>query len=146
MISIRHFTISDVTLGMRLKEQADWNQLEADWRRALALESEGCYVAEWDGKAVGTTTTCMFGPVAWIAMVLVDESMRRKGIGTALMKEALQFLDDAGVRSIRLDATADGKPLYEKLGFAVQYQLARFEGTLPRRPRSVGIRPTRKSR
>src|SRR5262252_245431 len=116
MIRIRHMNINDLALGMRLKDQAGWNQTEADWRRMLSLEPEGCFVAEWSGEAVGTTATCIFGPVAWIAMVLVEESMRGRGIGQALMEYALTFLDEARVRSVRLDATELGKPVYEKLG------------------------------
>jgi ribosomal protein S18 acetylase RimI-like enzyme len=131
MISIRPMTVADVPLGMYLKTQVGWNQTEADWRRALALEPEGCFVAQWDGKPVGTTTTCIFGSVAWVAMVLVEESMRSRGIGQALMRHALAFLDGKGVPSVRLDATPLGQPLYEKLGFVVQFQLARFGGRLP---------------
>ena len=72
MIRVRGMTVDDVPLGMRLKGQAGWNQIEADWRRFLALEPDGCFVAELDGKPVATTTTCVFDSVAWIAMVLVD--------------------------------------------------------------------------
>jgi GNAT superfamily N-acetyltransferase len=121
-------TVHDVPLGMRLKEQAGWNQTEADWRRCLALQPDGCFVAECDGLAVGTVTTCIFGPIAWIAMVLVDVSFRGQGIGRALLDCALEFLDGRGVPSVRLDATPLGRPLYEKLGFVEEYTLTRYEG------------------
>jgi GNAT superfamily N-acetyltransferase len=131
VIHTRPMTLADVPVGMRLKEQAGWNQLEADWRRFLDMEPDGCFVAEQDGMPVGTVTTCVFGPVAWIAMMLVDAAVRGQGIGRALMVHALEFLEGQGVRSVRLDATPLGQPLYEKLGFVAQYQLARFAGTLP---------------
>ncbi|MHC4434787.1 MAG: GNAT family N-acetyltransferase, partial [Planctomycetota bacterium] len=35
------------------------------------------------------------------------------------------------VRTIRLDATSFGQPIYEKLGFVPDYELARFEGRAP---------------
>jgi GNAT superfamily N-acetyltransferase len=127
-IHIRMMTAADLPLGMRLKEQAGWNQIEADWRRCLALQPDGCFVAERDGIAVGTTTTCIFGSIAWIAMVLVDAAERGRGIGCALLERALAFLDTQGVRSVRLDATPLGRPLYEKLGFAEEYVLTRFDG------------------
>src|SRR5262249_31790482 len=97
VIQVRLMTIADLPLGMRLKTQANWNQVEAGWRRFLALEPDGCFVAELDGVPVGTTTTCIFGDVAWIAAVLVDESLRGKGIGRALMEHALAFLDARGI-------------------------------------------------
>src|SRR6266849_965159 len=71
-IHIRVMTVADIPLGMRLKAQNAWNQLEADWRRFLTMEPDGCFVAEWRGTAVGTACTCTFDDVAWVAMVLVD--------------------------------------------------------------------------
>jgi GNAT superfamily N-acetyltransferase len=124
-------TEDDIPLGMRLKAQAGWNQTEADWRRFLWLQSDGCFVAELDGAAVGTTACFVFGPVAWVAMVLVDEAARGRGVGTALTRHALAFLDDRGVKSVRLDATPLGRPIYEKLGFVVEYTLLRYQGALP---------------
>jgi GNAT superfamily N-acetyltransferase len=131
MLQIRTMTTADVLLGMRLKEQNGWNQLEMDWHRLLALEPEGCFVAEWNGKPVGTTCTTVFDSTAWISMVLVDASERGKGIGSALMRRALDYLADRDVRSVRLDATPAGRPIYEKLGFVAEYRLARYEGILP---------------
>jgi ribosomal protein S18 acetylase RimI-like enzyme len=128
MIRIRSLTHDDIPWAMRLKDQAGWNQIEADWRRFLVMEPEGCFVAEWDGQAAGTTVACILGSVAWIAMVLVDQKWRGRGIGKALMSHALDFLVRQSVGSVRLDATALGKPLYEKLGFVVEYELARYEG------------------
>src|SRR5438094_512550 len=65
-------TAADVPLGMELKRFAGWNQTEADWRRLLDLEPDGCFVAELDGTPSATLATCIFGAVAWIAMVLVQ--------------------------------------------------------------------------
>jgi GNAT superfamily N-acetyltransferase len=140
MIRVRTMTLADLGLGMRLKEQAGWNQTGADWRRFLAMEPKGCFVAEFENVPAGTTTTCVFGTVAWIAMVLVDERMRGRGIGKALMTHALRYLDAAGARSIRLDATLLGQPVYEKLGFCPQFELVRYMGLLPMRGRVPSIR------
>jgi GNAT superfamily N-acetyltransferase len=122
-------TVNDLPLGLRLSRQAGWNQIEADWLRLLYFEPAGCFVAEIDGSGVGTTTTCVLGEVAWIAMVLVDQEHRRKGIGTHLLKHALDYLDSRSVPTVRLDATKFGRPVYEKLGFAPEYELARYQGT-----------------
>jgi GNAT superfamily N-acetyltransferase len=131
-------TAADIPLGMRLKAQAGWNQTEADWRRFLDLEPEGCFVAELDTVPAATLTTCIFGPVAWIAMVLVEESLRGRGLAKTLLAHAIAFLEARGVQSIRLDATALGRLLYEKLGFVVEYELARYQGVLPARGTGSG--------
>ncbi|MEX2141942.1 MAG: GNAT family N-acetyltransferase [Pirellulales bacterium] len=127
-------TVADVSLGMRLKEQAGWNQVEADWRRFLAMQPDGCFVAELDGAPVGTAVGCVFGLVAWVAMVLVDEAVRGRGIGRALVEHAVSFVEGQGARSVRLDATPLGRPVYEKLGFVPQFELTRYAATLD--PRS----------
>jgi GNAT superfamily N-acetyltransferase len=131
-------TSADIPCAMQLVAQARWNQLPCDWERFLALQPEGCFVAELAGKVVGTTTTCVFYPIAWIAMVLVEEGLRGRGIGTALVEHALQFIDAQGVRSIRLDATHLGQPIYERFGFVPQYWLTRFAGRLPQTPNETG--------
>ena len=131
MVHIRLMTGADLPLGMRLKAANGWNQTEADWRRYLDLQPVGCFVAAVDANPVGTLTTCIFESVAWIAMVLVDSEHRGRGIGTALMRHALEFLEHQGVRSTRLDATPLGQPIYERLGFKPEYSLHRYEGMLP---------------
>ena len=68
-------TIDDLRLGLRLTRQAGWNQTESDWLRFIDMEPEGCFVAELNGSSVGTTTTCIFDKVAWIAMVLVGTAL-----------------------------------------------------------------------
>ena len=140
---------TDVPFGMQLVQQAGWNQLEADWHRALALAPEGCFIAEQaGGTPAGTVTTCIMddrqsggrqpggrqpggrqsGFVAWIAMVLVDTSMRNQGIGQKMMEHAIARLDGLGVATQRLDATVFGKGLYEKLGFQEEYEVVRMKG------------------
>lgn len=124
-------TMDDLGLGLRLTQEAGWNHLESDWLRFISLGPDDCFVAELDGRAVGTTMTFISDHVAWIAMVLVEKNARGKGVGTALLKHALDYLDECKVRTIRLDATHLGQPIYEKLGFVPEYELVRFEGIAP---------------
>jgi GNAT superfamily N-acetyltransferase len=136
-IDIRPMVAMDLPACWRLSRQAGWNQTEADWRRFLDLQPDGCFVADCATELVGTVTTCIFGRAAlvgWVAMVLVDPTVRRQGIGTALVEHALEFLDQHGVGTVRLDATPLGRPLYERLGFVEQFELARYEGKLPPAP------------
>lgn len=125
---LRRMTSDDLALGLRLASQAGWNQTEADWRRFLWLEPEGCFVAEWSEVPAATTAAFVFGPVGWIAMVLVDEAFRHRGIATQLVQHALRYLDGRGVQTVRLDATSLGRPVYERLGFLSEYRLLRMQG------------------
>jgi GNAT superfamily N-acetyltransferase len=141
MITIRAMHGGDFDLGLRLCRQAGWNQVQSDWRRFLALQPDGCFVAEVDAVPVATTTTCIFGPVAWIAMVLVEVGARRRGVATALLNHALRYLDGQGVQTVRLDATPAGMVVYEKLGFVPEYSLTRYEGVAPPADPQSGVAP-----
>lgn len=145
MIEIRPLLATDIRSGMALKERAGWNQVEGDWRRWLDLEPSGCFLASEGGRVVGTVTSCCFGTVGWIAMMLVEPEMRGRGIGRRLMDHALQYLAASGARSIRLDATPLGQPLYESLGFVAEATILRHAGRpeltageSPREPLALG--------
>ena len=127
-IDIRLLFESDIPAAMQLKQAAGWNQTEEDWRRLLALEPNGCFAAMKDGHLVGTTTTTTYGnDLAWIGMVLVDPHERRQGIATRLMNIALDYLNGK-VATVKLDATAQGRPVYEKFGFQVESLVERWSG------------------
>ncbi|NCO34942.1 MAG: hypothetical protein AUJ92_02810 [Armatimonadetes bacterium CG2_30_59_28] len=128
-IRIRAMRTDDIPFGMRLKESAGWNQTEADWRRFIALQPDGIWVAELAGRDVGTTATFIFDTIAWIAMVLTAQAFRGQGIATALMEHALRWLDRDGIDTIRLDATPLGRSVYARLGFVAEGEVVRYEGT-----------------
>jgi GNAT superfamily N-acetyltransferase len=137
-IEIRLLFESDIPSAMRLKEAAGWNQTEADWRRLLSLQPDGCFGAVRDGRLVGTTTTTIYGELAWIGMVLVDPEYRRQGIASELMSVALDYLKEK-VETIKLDATALGEPVYKKLGFAVESKVERWSGSVGSTQRDAQI-------
>lgn len=140
-IAIRSLQPTDLPFGYQLSTAAGWNQLPADWQRALALDSSGSLIASLDGVDVGTVTAVVFDSIAWIGLMLVEPRARGRGVGRALMERVLDMLDARRVRSIRLDATPLGQPLYEKLGFQPDYQLQRYAGA-PRKPRSTPAVPS----
>jgi ribosomal protein S18 acetylase RimI-like enzyme len=116
----------DVLSALSLCRSAGWNQLSRDWEIFLALAPRGNRVClNEDGNVVGTVTTIRYGDhFAWIGMVLVDPAHRRKGIGSGLLDQALNVLNDA--KCVRLDATPEGRQVYTKLGFEDEYQLSRM--------------------
>ena len=125
-VEIRVMTANDLPAGMRLKDLAGWNQTEEDWQRFLASSPDGCFVAEWGGHVAGTVTTIVYEQrFAWIGMVLVDPAVRGKGIGTALLERAIDHLDARRIPCLKLDATPQGKPIYQRLGFRVEYEIER---------------------
>lgn len=120
-------TMADIPAGMRLKDLAGWNQTPADWERFLRASPEGCFVSECEGRVCGTATTIGYeGRFAWIGMVLVDPENRGRGIGTRLLEKTIEHLDARRVPTLKLDATPEGKPIYQKLGFVMEYEIERW--------------------
>jgi len=129
-LSFRNLLETDISFAMELKNIARWNQTESDWQRYLLFEPDGCFVALYDGRPVGTVTAIDYEKrFGWIGMVLVHPEYRRKGIGTALLQKAIKYLKDIGVETIKLDATPEGKKVYIPLGFHDEYDLDRRQGT-----------------
>jgi predicted GNAT family N-acyltransferase len=125
-VEIRLLRESDIAAAMDLKRFAGWNQTERDWRTLLQLEPDGCFAAVLDNRLVATTTTTTYGSeLAWIGMVLVRPENRRTGIASRLLKTALTYLDHK-VSLVKLDATADGKHVYERFGFEIESVVERW--------------------
>ena len=78
-----------------------------------------------DAEAVvGTLTLLLYripsGVRGWIHDVVVDESARGRGVGSALVDEALRIAEAAGVASVHLTARAHREAahrMYRRLGF-----------------------------
>ncbi len=114
--------------ALALSRQAQWPHRLEDWSLTLAL-SQGVVAVDAEApegaQVVGTVLMTPYGEdAATINMVIVDEGWRGQGLGRRLMDEAMIL---AGDRPLRLVATTDGLPLYEKLGFreigtVLQYQ------------------------
>ena len=82
----------------------------------------------WDGKnPVACATMCYFmvmptyshpgGLRAHVMNVYTEPAYRKKGIGMKLIKMLIADARTRGVTHVSLDATADGRPLYERAGF-----------------------------
>jgi GNAT superfamily N-acetyltransferase len=143
-LHLRALRAGDLPFADSLRALAGWNQTLDDWRRFLAMEPNGCFLAEWDGVPTGTATTLRYGTdVAWIGMVLVHPEHRRRGIGRALLNHCIAWLRERRVRCIKLDATPAGQPVYDSLGFKSEWTLTRWEhaGLQVTNPAEARFRP-----
>ncbi len=124
-------TPRDLEGALRLSVQAGWNQTPADWRRLLDLSPGGCIAGRLAGRLAATATVVAYGArVGWIGMVLVDEAFRGRGLGTALLHEAVACAGRLGVEASGLDATDLGHPVYLKIGYSDVDPIDRWGGAL----------------
>lgn len=130
-LTLRYLRAEDLPFADSLRQMAGWNQTTADWQRFLDLSPNGCLIAELDGQPAATATTIQYGnEVGWIGMLLVHPDFRRRGIARVMLSHCIERLKAGGVRSIKLDATPEGREVYVGLGFQDEFKLTRYSGTL----------------
>jgi N-acetylglutamate synthase-like GNAT family acetyltransferase len=93
----------------------------------MHLSMEGCRCIEDAGRIVATATLLPYEThLAWIGMVLTRPEYRRKGLARQLMEDLISSAKRRGISTIKLDATDEGRPLYESLGFVVEQTVERW--------------------
>jgi ribosomal protein S18 acetylase RimI-like enzyme len=125
--NLRLLRPGDLDGAVELSRLAGWNQTIDDWQMLLRLDPQGCFGIELDDRIVATTTLLCYGDqLAWIGMVLTKPDYRRRGFAQRLMQTALARAASLRTKSIGLDATPEGQPLYEKLGFETEQVVERW--------------------
>jgi GNAT superfamily N-acetyltransferase len=123
-LAIERLGTDDARAGLLLSEEAHWNQNEADWRFFLR---EGKVFGIRDGDHLIATAALLpyTSGNAWISMVLVTASWRRRGLATRLLDACL---DAAAKQALTtwLDATPAGAAVYGPLGFGPTLELRRL--------------------
>lgn len=123
-VRLRAMTPADLPRAHALSDELRWPHRLADWEQAFA-HAQGL-VAERDGEIVGTALCWLWGPLhATIGLVIVRPACQGQRIGQRLMSA---LLDTLGERVVLLHATAEGRGLYERLGFARTGELRQHQG------------------
>jgi len=78
------------------------------------------FVALFNGQPVSSVTTTIHHEMVGIWAMGTDPAYRRRGLGRALLAEAMRAHSRRGARRFFLGATSAGKPLYERLAFVTQ--------------------------
>lgn len=124
---LRLLQVEDVQAAFHLSAQAGWEQTEEDWRTLLDLAPQGCLAMELDGCLAATTTLLIYERrLAWVGMVLTRPEYQRRGLARGLLIRALELADRSGIETVKLDATEQGMPLYERFGFRCEQEVERW--------------------
>jgi predicted N-acetyltransferase YhbS len=124
---VRDMTREDLPRAVELSAEQSWPHRMEDW--ALFFELGEGIVAECDGKVVGSIMAWRYGDdYASLGMVIVTPEKQREGIGRQLAEAMLERLKG---RTVMLNATAEGLPLYTKLGFDPLVTVFKHQGLAP---------------
>ena len=97
-----------------------WNDPHKDIARKLKVQRELFLVAELEGTIVGVVMAGYEGHRGWVNYLAVDIGQRRRGIGSALMRDAERRLRLLGCPKINLQVRAENRDVqafYAALGF-----------------------------
>ncbi|TAL96415.1 MAG: GNAT family acetyltransferase [Paraburkholderia sp.] len=129
MPSIRRFEAADTEAVVALWQDAfpEYRDVTRPQRNPhlsiankLATQPELFFVAETDGRIVGTIMAGYDGHRGWLYSLAVDTSLRRRGIGKHLVMHAEHALTALGCPKVNLQvlsAKADVRDFYEALGY-----------------------------
>lgn len=123
-VLLRPMTEADLPSAHALSAELRWPHRPTDWEQVFA-HSEGL-VAERDGQILATAQRWRWGPAhATIGLVIVTPACQGRRIGHRLMTTLLGGLDDC---TVLLHATAEGRGLYERLGFVRTGEVRQHQG------------------
>jgi GNAT superfamily N-acetyltransferase len=125
--TMRTLTVDDVPAAFQLSTLAGWNQTTPDWRLLLDISPAGCFAVEAGDRVVATASLLCYGNrLGWIGMVLTHPEYRHRGFAKRLFVRVLDDADSRGIKTLKLDATDQGQPLYERYGFKAEQQVERW--------------------
>lgn len=146
--NIRRLERKDIDFAYKMTAIEQWNVTRSDVARMLDFEPKGCFIAETNGKPAGHVFSIAYGMVGWIGLLIVEPNHRRRGLGTVLMKEAIEYLLDKKVETTKLDAVPEIADLYRNFGFVDECESLRFMGTNQYSPLSedIAIEPVKQEK
>ncbi len=146
----RHRARMFVDMGRLQEGSATEREIVAATERMLAVAIPSgewtAWIAEADGAPVGGIAALLRvawpnprcpggGTTAYLLNAYVEPAFRRRGVATALVRASLDWCGARDVVFVDLHASAEGRAVYERLGFVAR------EGEMRRDPGGAGERP-----
>ncbi len=145
--SIAPATAKDVRSIIKLVEEAGWAYTRAEVERLIAVQPGGMLLLRSHGlrhELLGCVYASVWGRLGFVGLMLVKESHRGRGMGRALMMDALEHVRNGGATSVGLDAVGPAISFYSGMGFRSEWashryglETARFD--LPEAPTDVRV-------
>jgi ribosomal protein S18 acetylase RimI-like enzyme len=93
----------------------------------LACQRDLFFIARLDGRLAGTVVGGYDGHRGWVYSLAVRPDVRRRGVGTALMRHVERELASRGCPKVNLQVLATNAAtvaFYQKLGYSVEERIS----------------------
>jgi GNAT superfamily N-acetyltransferase len=112
-----------------------WDDIARDFRTFVHASYYDQVKGEVEGVIVAIGAIIYHADTAWLAKIIVHPDHRNKGYGKAITQGLIDRIDRSRYRTIYLDATDMGHPVYTALGFVDEVSYVHFsnpnKGTVP---------------
>ncbi len=127
--ALRRLRLADAAQGHALSLAVGWSLTLESWQRMITWGGQGAFGIFVGETLVASTIATLYGKDrAWIGAVITHPAHQRKGYARRVMGTALDYVRAAGVGHVLLDATEQGRPLYEDFGFQPIYNVEVWTG------------------
>ena len=123
---IRQANPSDWELFFGLASDEGWRVPMVERQLFMGPWSDYARVLEFDGDFAGLVTIVPHQQSGWIGNLIVPPHFRNRGYGARLFQAALDDLVNRDLSTFWLTASAQGQPIYEKVGFVVVDRVERW--------------------
>jgi GNAT superfamily N-acetyltransferase len=118
-LDLRDATPDDLPAIARLREEVGWAVHPWALRAVIGRAGARCVlVTAEDDTTAGVGSGIAYGELGFVGNMIVAPAHRRRGIGSAILAAITTWLEGRGCRRLELNATSEGRPLYERHGFA----------------------------
>jgi GNAT superfamily N-acetyltransferase len=126
--AVRTMTRQEVRVAVGWAEQEGWNPGIYDAEAFYAADPDGFFVAELDGKPIGSISVVNYSETfAFAGLYILKPEYRNRGYGSRLFAAGTAH---AGDRNIGGDGVLTMQEKYRtRSGFSLAYRNIRFEGT-----------------
>lgn len=144
MFYVKKMSLEDFGFAVRLTDTKGWNLIEDDFKFALELEPEGCFVLYDNAERIGIITSINFGKIGWFGNLIIEEKNRKKGAGSLLVRHVVNYLKSKNVETVGLYSYIDTVSFYKKLGFKYDSDFIVLEGKTFASTVKVSVKEARK--
>ncbi len=104
----------------------DWDDLPGGFGNMLGTPYADPVKGEVEGAIVAVGAILYHADTAWLAKIVVHPDQRNRGYGKALTRGLIDRVDRTRYRTVYLDATDLGYPVYRALGFEEEVSYVHF--------------------